>query len=238
MYFVGVVVVGSVKIIATIGPSSFDFRVLKNLKKNGANIARINTKYGDEKEWRALIKNLHKLGFEVMLDIKGVSVIPFVNSVKFDYLAISYAGSSSQIKKIRESLIDKSVKVISKIETKNGLKNADELIKASDGLMIARGDLSRNVSFELVPQYKRLLLEKCQKENKFVIVATEMMLSMVNSKKPTNAEVDDVFDSVMDGADAIMLSEETTIGKHPALVVKKMKKIKDNAEKLLKEKKN
>ena len=64
-----------------------------------------------------------------------------------------------------------------------------------------------------------------------------MMLSMVNSKKPTNAEVDDVFDSVMDGADAIMLSEETTIGKHPALVVKKMKKIKDNAEKLLKEKK-
>jgi pyruvate kinase len=227
---------GPVKIISTIGPSSFSFRVLKNLKKNGASIARINTKYGNAKEWKKLIKNLKLLSFEIMIDIKGINAIPFANSVKFDYLAVSYANTATQIKKIRELIIDKKVKIISKIETKNGLKNADALIKSSDGLMIARGDLSRNVSFEMVPHYKRILLEKCQKENKFVIVATEMMLSMVTARKPTNAEVDDVFDSVMDGADAIMLSEETTIGKHPALVVKFMKKIKDNAEKCLREK--
>ncbi len=226
----------SVLIISTIGPSSFSFRVLKGLKRNGANIARINTKYGDEKQWLSLIKNLHKLDFSIMIDIKGLNVIPFVNSVNFDYLAISYANNANQIKKIREMITDKNVKIISKIETKNGLKNCDELIKESDGLMIARGDLSRHVSFEMVPHYKRILLEKCQKEKKFVIVATEMMLSMVTASKPTNAEVDDVFDSVMDGADAIMLSEETTIGKHPALVVKKMKIIKDNAEKCLREK--
>lgn len=225
-----------VKIISTIGPSSFSPSVLKKLKKNGANIARINTKYGNEKEWNRLIKNLNKIGFEIMIDIKGLNVIPFVNLTKFNYLAVSYANSATQIKKIRNMLADKNIKIISKIETKNGLKNADELIRESDGLMIARGDLSRNVSFELVPHYKRILLEKCKKQNKFVIVATEMMLSMVNSRKPTNAEVDDVFDSVMDGADALMLSEETTIGKHPALVVEKMRIIKENAEKCLREK--
>jgi pyruvate kinase len=218
-----------VLIIATIGPSSFSLPVLKRMKKNGANIARINTKYGNKKEWNSLIKKLKKLNYLIMIDIKGNNVINWINTQKIDFLAVSYANSSKQIKQIRELLIDKKVKVISKIETKRGLKNADALIKTSDGLMIARGDLSKNTSYELVPYFKRELLKKCILENKFVIVATEMLLSMVALRKPSNAEVDDVFEAVVDGANAIMLSEETTIGKHPALVVKVMNKIKKNA---------
>lgn len=225
-----------VQIIATIGPSSFSTSVLKRMKENGAHIARLNTKYGDEKEWNSLIKKLKKLGFLIMVDIKGLNVIDWVNTKKIDFLAVSYANNSKQIRHIRELIFDKTVKIISKIETKRGLTNADSLIKESDGLMIARGDLSRNVSFENVPFFKRQLLEKCKREKKYVIVATEMLLSMVNSRKPSNAEVDDVFNSVLDGANALMLSEETTIGKHPALVVRIMNKIKVTAEKQFKEK--
>jgi len=100
--------------------------------------------------------------------------------------------------------------------------------------MVARGDLSKNISFEKVPYFKRLIIKKCKEQNKFVIVATEMLLSMVSSKKPTMSEVDDVFEGVVDGANALMLSEETTIGKHPVIVVKTMKKIIKSAEKYIK----
>jgi pyruvate kinase len=224
----------NMEIIATIGPSSSSFSQLKKMKLSGATIARLNTKYGSEKEWDSNILKLKKVGFKIMVDIMGLSVITWVNTKKVDYIAVSYTNSANQIKKIRTLLLDKNIKVISKIETKKGIKNVDEIIDESDGLMIARGDLSKNISFEKVPYFKRLILEKCKRKNKFVIVATEMLLSMVKSKKPTNAEVDDVFDSVLDGANAIMLSEETAIGKHPVLVVSTMKKIYKNAQKLMK----
>jgi pyruvate kinase len=222
------------QIIVTIGPKSSSTRTLKSMKENGARIVRINTKYGNEKQWDSIVKKAKKLGYSIMIDIKGLKVIDWVNTKKIDYLAISYANHKNQIKRIRDMIKDKKIIIISKIETKSGVKNAIPLIKESDGLMIARGDLSKNVSFEKVPYLKRFLLEQCKKEKKFVIVATEMMLSMVNNRKPTTAEVDDVFNSIIDGANAIMLSEETAIGKHPSLVVKTMHKIKINAQQYLK----
>ena len=130
-------------------------------------------------------------------------------------------------------LKDKKIKIISKIETKKGLKNINELIKASDGIMVARGDLSKNIPFEKVPYYKKLIIDKCNSKRKFVIVATEMLLSMVKSKTPTNAEVEDVFSAVIEGGNALMLSEETAIGNYPVLTVKTMQKIISNAEKYL-----
>lgn len=223
-----------VEIIATIGPSSSSFSQLKKMKNSGATIARLNTKYGSEKEWNSNILKLKKIGFKIMVDIMGLSVIPWINTKKVDYVAVSYSNGAKQIKKVRKLLNDGSIKIISKIETKKGIKNVDEIINESYGLMIARGDLSKNISFEKVPYFKRVILEKCKRKNKFVIVATEMLLSMVKSKKPTNAEVDDVFEAVLDGANAIMLSEETAIGKHPVLVVSTMKKISKNAQKLIK----
>ncbi len=222
-----------VKIIATIGPSSFSPQVMKRIKNNGAEIARINTKYGNEKEWNQIVKKLRENNFQIMIDIKKIETIEWINKKRVDYVAVSYAKSDQQIRKIGKMLKNKKTKIIAKIETKKGLENARKIMLESDGLMIARGDLSKNISFEKVPYFKRKLLKKCRDEKKFVIVATEMMLSMVESKKPSNAEVDDVFEAVVDGASAIMLSEETAIGKHPALVVKTMRKIKKTAEKYI-----
>jgi pyruvate kinase len=203
------------------------------MKSNGLNIARINTKWGDRKQWNSMIQLLHKLKIEIMVDIKNIDVLDWVNLQKINYLAISYAHDVKQIKKIRNSVKDKNVKIISKIETKKGLNNIDNLISVSDGIMIARGDLSRNVPFEKVPYYKKIILDKCKAKRKFVIVATEMLLSMVKSKTPTNAEVEDIFSAVVEGGTGLMLSEETAIGNYPALSVKIMRKIIFNAEKYL-----
>jgi pyruvate kinase len=222
------------KIITTIGPSSSGFPVLQKMKKNGANIGRINTKYGNEKDWNKIIKDLKKLKFEVMIDIIGTKNLDWVNTKKIDFLAVSFSNSKQQIKSIRKKINKSNVKIIAKIESQKGTENVDEIISASDGLMVARGDLSKNISFEKVPYFKRLIIKKCKEQNKFVIVATEMLLSMVSSKKPTMSEVDDVFEGVVDGANALMLSEETTIGKHPVIVVKTMKKIIKSAEKYIK----
>lgn len=221
------------KIIATIGPKSLSINTIKNMKNNGLDIARINTKYSNKSQWEHVIKILHKLKIEVMIDIKSLKHLNWVNSQKIDYLAISYAENSSQIKNIINKLNNKSVKIISKIENKKGLNNLDNLIKISDGVMVARGDLSRNVAFEKVPYYKKIIIDKCNAKKRFVIVATEMLLSMVKSKRPTNAEVDDVFSSVIEGGNGLMLSEETAVGNHPSLAVKTMKKIILNAEKYL-----
>ncbi len=221
------------KIIATIGDKTSSYGSLKNMKKSGMDIARINTKYGNKKQWEMIIKNLKKINAEIMIDIKNLEFINWINQKKINYLAVSYTQDSKQIKKIRNLIKDKKIKIISKIESKKGLKNIDSLIENSDGIMIARGDLSKNISFEKVPYYKLMILDKCNLKNKFVIVATEMLLSMVNSKKPTNAEVEDVFSAVVEGGSAVMLSEETAIGNYPSLSVRTMKKIVLNSEKYL-----
>jgi pyruvate kinase len=221
------------KIIATIGPKSNSLLKLKKMQEKGMNIARLNTKYGDEKEWERAIKKLKKIKVEIMIDIKSLEPIDWINKQKIDYLAISYAQGKKQIEKIKKLIQDKNIKIISKIETKKGLKNIDSLIEISNGILIARGDLSRNISFEKVPYYKKLIIDKCNKKKKFVIIATEMLLSMVRSKVPTNAEVEDVFSAVIEGGNCLMLSEETAIGNNPSLAIEKMKKIILNAEKYL-----
>lgn len=222
------------KIIATIGPHSFSYPMLRKMKEEGMNIGRVNTKYGDEKQWESVIKNLKKLNVKIMIDIKSIETIAWINNQKIDYIAVSYAQGKRQIQKIKSMLKDSSIKIISKIESQKGLDNLDSLIDASFGIMVARGDLSRNVHFEKVPYYKKLIIDKCNGKRKFVIVATEMLMSMTKSKVPTNAEVEDVFSAVVGGGNALMLSEETAIGGHPSLVVKTMKKIIVYAEKYLK----
>ena len=219
------------KIIATIGPASNNFEVLKKMKSKGMNIARINTKYGNPKQWESMITHLTKLNVKILIDIKGVKAIPWINKTKnVDYVAISYARDYKHVEQIKKS-VRKNVKIISKIETITGIKNINGIINNSHGLMIGRGDLSRNIAFEKVPYYKRTIIDKCVQKKKFVVTATEMLLSMVNSIKPTNAEVDDIFSSVLAKSSALMLSEETAIGKHPALCVETMRKIIREAEK-------
>ena len=222
------------KIIATIGPSSFSYPVLKKMKKEGMSIGRTNTKYGNKKEWERVVKNLRKLKVDIMIDIKSLETLEWVNTQKINYLAVSYAQNAKQIKKIKSIIQDKSVKIISKIESRKGLNNIDGIIKESDGIMIARGDLSKNIPFEKVPYYKKLIIDKCIAIKKFVIVATEMLISLMLSNTATISEVEDVFSAVVEGGNGVMLSEETAIGKYPTLSVKTMKKIVVNAEKYLK----
>jgi pyruvate kinase len=191
------------------------------MAKSGMDIARINTKYASKEECIAKIKMINRLGkCKILFDIKGLEMIDWLKTQKFDYLAVSFAESAKQIKEIRKIL--PNVKIISKIETRKAIQNIDELIKASDGIMVARGDLGKNVDFHKVPIFQKIIIRKCNKKKKMVVTATEMLLSMTNSKMPERAEVSDVANAVLDGSDALMLSEETAIGKYPVLAVKTM----------------
>jgi len=225
------------KIIATIGPASIEPQILKKMIDIGFDIARINTKYGSKKQYEKIIENIRKFDHvAIMFDIKGDSIIPFLQKQKFEYLAVSFAETVTQIKKY-QNIFGKKVKIIAKIETQKGINNLNNLIKAADGILIARGDLSTNIKPEDVPIFQKIIIKRCNKVNKFVVTATEMLLSMVEKTKPEKAEISDVANAVLDGSNAVMLSEETAVGKHPFLAVKTMatiiKQTEDN-KKLLK----
>lgn len=219
------------KIIATIGPASLD--KIPELCKAGMKIARINTKYGDVKQYTKVIQDLRKCKCKIMIDMKGNGLLGWIKEQDFDFLAVSFAESAKQIKQIRKEL-PKKIKIISKIETRKGFNNLNELITECDGIMVARGDLGRHVPFHELPIFQKLIIRRCNRRNKFVITATEMLLSMVNSKIPERAEVSDVANAILDGSNAVMLSEESAIGKYPVLTVQTMAKVINSTEKNMK----
>lgn len=150
-----------------------------------------------------------------------------------DWIALSFVRKAADVKKLR-SIIDKkgfSAKLISKIEKPEAISNIDKIIKASDAIMIARGDLGIEVAMEKLPALQKMIIKKCIKKGKPVITATQMMDSMINNPTPTRAEITDVANAVLDGTDAVMLSGETSVGAHPVLVVQAMNKIIAEAEK-------
>ncbi|MGH7249588.1 MAG: pyruvate kinase [Minisyncoccia bacterium] len=154
---------------------------------------------------------------------------------KVDYFAISFVGNGKDIldyKSVIKKLEGKQP-VIAKIERKNGLKNLDEIIHASDVVMIARGDLGEEIPFETIPFAQAEIIKKAKEKNKPVITATQMLLSMTQNSLPTRAEVTDVAYAILEGSDAVMLSDETAAGKYPVESVAVMKKIVLEAEKHL-----
>jgi pyruvate kinase len=122
-------------------------------------------------------------------------------------------------------------KVISKIEKPEAVENIKQIIDASNGIMVARGDLGVEVPMELVPSIQKNIIKRCIQKAKPVIVATQMMDSMINNPTPTRAEITDVANAVLDGTDAVMLSGETSVGKYPVIVVETMNRIIAEAEK-------
>lgn len=155
---------------------------------------------------------------------------------KVDYMALSFVRKPEDITELRDILKSKKskAKIIAKIETPQAIVNFDKILKLVDGIMVARGDLAIEVPFEKVPLYQKMMIKKSNKAKKFIITATQMMESMIHAPVPTRAEVSDVANAILDGTDAVMLSEETTLGKFPLQAVQAMTRIAEEVEKSLK----
>lgn len=166
---------------------------------------------------------------------KDIQDANFMLDLELDWIALSFVRHSQDIIDLKE-LIKKhptnneKTPIIAKIEKPEGVENIDEILLECDGLMVARGDLGVEVPMEEVPAIQKNLVEKARKYAKPVIIATQMMETMITSLTPTRAEVNDVANSVLDGADAVMLSGETSVGKYPVEVVNNMAKIVQNIE--------
>lgn len=147
----------------------------------------------------------------------------------FDYVAMSFVQTAEDIEKLRQILLahNSSARIIAKIETKQAIaeENLENIVKATDAIMVARGDMAVEAGVEVVPVVQKKLIQLCRKHAKLCIVATQMLGSMVENPEPTRAEANDIADAVMQGADAVMLSDETANGKFPLEAVRMMKKI-------------
>lgn len=323
------------KIVATIGPASWDNKVLEEMVDRGLNVARINASFADYDELKRVSTKIRKISKNVaiMMDtkghkirvsdfgkdknlksgkkislftekvskgiylvtetdialesqipedatillddgliklkvekIKGKEIICFIEQggvlkrsktvnipgvhiefpelskkdyddvlsakkLKFDFIAASFIRNVRDVEAIKKLIEGTSVKLIAKIEDIEGVSNFDEILKVVDGIMIARGDLGVELPAEQVPILQKKFIDKCNELGKPVIVATQMLQSMTENISPTRAEVNDVANAIFDGTDAVMLSAETSTGKHPVESVATMKRVALEVEK-------
>jgi pyruvate kinase len=240
-----------VKIVCTLGPASQSAKVLGNLLKAGMDIARLNLNYGTIDEHARTISVVRRLSSEIglqtgiLLDCPGLKKYPsayirtafrehleFAKSQNIDFVALSFISSAEQVAEVRRLLtaIDYSVPLIVKIEQASALAESDLILDIADGIMVARGDLAIQISIEKVPLAQKRLIKAANQRGKPVITATQMLESMVTSSTPTRAEATDIANAVLDGTDALMLSEESAVGKYPVVAVETMVKIAMEAE--------
>jgi pyruvate kinase len=153
--------------------------------------------------------------------------LDFALDHEVDWIGLSFVRSARDIIELKHRIAARGAKakVIAKIEKPEALENIDNIINESDGLMVARGDLGVEIPFQNVPLIQKMLISKCVRKAKPVIVATQMMESMINNMTPSRAEVNDVANAVLDGTDAVMLSGETSVGKYPIEVIRTMSNI-------------
>jgi len=189
------------------------------------------------------VANNAKLGEKKNVNVPGVKVdIPVVGEREIldikdwaapndaDYIALSFVQSAQDVKDCRSHCGDKPIKIISKIENVEGLKNFDEILAESDGIMVARGDLGMEIPMEKVWMAQKMMIQKTKAAGKFPICATEMLASMEDKPFPTRAEACDVANAILDGAGAVMLSSESAMGKFPVDTVRTMRRIVEEAE--------
>lgn len=172
---------------------------------------------------------------------KDVDDIEFGIKKGIDMIAASFVRKAADVIAIRRLLEDNDaghILIISKIENREGVENIDEIIKVSDGIMVARGDLGVEIPIEEIPIVQKRIIEKCNKAGKPVVTATQMLDSMIRNPRPTRAEVTDVANAILDGTDAIMLSGETAQGKYPVEAFKTMSKIAEKIETYINYKEN
>jgi len=166
---------------------------------------------------------------------KDLKHLAFALEHGVDFVAVSLICSADDILKIKQLLQKKggNIPLIAKIEKHEAVNNIDSIVAEADGIMVARGDLGVEIRLERVPIVQKEIIRKCNQAGKPVIVATQMLESMVGATRPTRAEVSDVANAILDGADAVMLSGETAIGRYPVRTVKVMAKIITETEKVL-----
>ena len=170
-----------------------------------------------------------KIGFPTLKDREHLR---FGLSHGVDFVGLSFVRSSEDVRTVRR-LLRHGIwpRLIAKIEKREAVENFDSILREADGIMVARGDLGIEVASERVPMIQKAIIAKCNREGKPVIVATQMLVSMVNNPVPTRAETSDVATAVLDGADAVMLSDETAVGKFPVEAVRTLDRIASAAEK-------
>ena len=158
------------------------------------------------------------------LTAKDANDLKFAIEHDIEWVALSFVRKASDIVRLRKKIVKagKEILIIAKIEKPEAIQNIDEIINVSDGIMVARGDLGVEIRSEEVPMLQKIIVEKCRKVAKPVIIATQMMESMIENPRPTRAETNDVANAVLDGADTLMLSGETAVGAYPLEVIKSM----------------
>jgi pyruvate kinase len=196
---------------------------------------------------RCRVINGGELGEKKGVNIPGVPInLPFLSEkdiadINFgidhevDFIAASFVRSAEDVLDIRRVLEQRGadIDIIAKIESQSGVEAVDDIIKVTDGIMVARGDLGVEIPGEEVPLVQKTMVKKCNQAGKVVIIATQMLDSMIVNPRPTRAEVSDVANAIFDGADAIMLSGESAAGKYPVEAVQTMARIAQRAEQVL-----
>lgn len=158
------------------------------------------------------------------LTAKDANDLKFAIEHDIEWVAMSFVRKASDIIQLRKKIekAGKETLIIAKIEKPEAIRNIDEIINVSDGIMVARGDLGVEIRSEEVPMLQKIIVEKCRKVAKPVIIATQMMESMIENPRPTRAETNDIANAVLDGADTLMLSGETAVGAYPVEVIRSM----------------
>ncbi len=180
------------------------------------------------------IVNIPNLDYDIkFLSNYDIECIKFACENKVDYLALSYVKDAADVLDVNDELItlnNNNIQIISKIENKNAIDDIENIIKASDGIMVSRGDLGLDTELEKIPSIQKRIVDLTKREEKVIIIATEMLASMKENVRPTRAEVSDVASAVSEQVDALMLSSETAVGKYPILTVETMNNIIEETE--------
>jgi pyruvate kinase len=206
--------------------------VLEVVSTNGFNEVKLKVLFGSVLSSNKGVNLPDTAVSQPSLTEKDLEDLDYILTQPVNWIALSFVRQAKDVKDLQKRIQAKKhvAKVVAKIEKPEAIKNIKEIIKVSDAIMIARGDLGVEMPIEKLPALQKMIITRCIQKAKPVIVATQMMESMITNPSPSRAEVTDVANAVLDGTDAVMLSGETSVGSHPALVVEAMRKIIGEAE--------